>query len=587
MTISRKLIVEQPNYDLEFAFEQRNKDEPKRLFIKGQYIMMNEGNKNKRKYPEKEMIPAVETYIKEYIDENRGGGELNHCVPDTYKILTLSGWKKLSDISNNEVVASLNTSNGEIEYTEIEEKIHNDYTGKMIRIKGRNINLLCTPNHRILIEKRNGEKIYLTAEELYAKRSESWINHSFIPKTASWIKKSPEKFILKGITNIRKLGNYNNDISKDIEIDYNIFISFLGLYLAEGHYNKGGRHYGVFISQLKEKYMEQIEELLSKFPMELKWKKTKTGFCCSDRRLNEYVSQLGDCYGKFIPTEIKNNSSSEDLADLLYWFNIGDGRFNIISEKYSVRNVFTVSNDLINDLNECLLKSGLSGNISVIAQKDSVLNGRKIKKENTVPLFLLNLSNTEGIYLDSRFVEITEEEYSGKIGCVSNKNTNWYCMDESGKTYWTGNSSSPDVDLGKLADKIVHLERDTHDPNYYIGKSLILSTPSGKILESLVHDGVKFGKSTKCLGQISESNDGYNVVSSPIILLVDNVFDPSVSTAFVNGILENKEYIISDDGRVAEAYENLEKRLSKYPSHHRDAINEYIRESLEKFLAKI
>jgi hypothetical protein len=148
-------------------------------------------------------------------------------------------------------------------------------------------------------------------------------------------------------------------------------------------------------------------------------------------------------------------------------------------------------------------------------------------------------------------------------------------------------SSNPDVDLGKLADKIVSLERDKQNPNYYIGKSLILSTPSGKILESLVHDGVKFGKSTKCLGQISESNDGYNIVSNPIILLVDNVFDPSVSTAFVNGILENKEYIISDDGRVAENYNQLEKRLSKYPSRHRDAINDYIKESLEKFLANL
>lgn len=148
-------------------------------------------------------------------------------------------------------------------------------------------------------------------------------------------------------------------------------------------------------------------------------------------------------------------------------------------------------------------------------------------------------------------------------------------------------STNPDVDLGKLADKIISLERDKDNPDYYIGKSLILSTPSGKILESLVHDGVRFGKSTKCLGQISESTDGYNIVKSPIVLLVDNVFDPSVATAFVNGILENKDYIIADDGRVAEAYAKLEKKLAKYPNHHRDAINEYIKESLEKFLNSI
>jgi len=148
-------------------------------------------------------------------------------------------------------------------------------------------------------------------------------------------------------------------------------------------------------------------------------------------------------------------------------------------------------------------------------------------------------------------------------------------------------SDKPDVDLTKLADKIVSLERDKHDSDYYLGRSLVLSTPSGKILESLIHDGVKFGKSTKCLGQISESTDGYNRVKMPILVLVDNVFDPSVSTAFVNGICENREYIIGDDGKIARAYEALDKSLSKYPSKHSDEIRAYIFENLQKFLAKI
>ncbi len=149
-------------------------------------------------------------------------------------------------------------------------------------------------------------------------------------------------------------------------------------------------------------------------------------------------------------------------------------------------------------------------------------------------------------------------------------------------------SNTPDVDLGRLADKIISMERDKHDSNYYIGKSMILSTPSGKILESLVHDGVKFGKSTKVLGTIQESSsDQYNRVKNPIMLLVDNVFDPSVSTAFVNGILENKSYIIADDGRINEAYDALEKKLAKYPSKHGDAIKQHILESLQSFLKTI
>lgn len=150
-------------------------------------------------------------------------------------------------------------------------------------------------------------------------------------------------------------------------------------------------------------------------------------------------------------------------------------------------------------------------------------------------------------------------------------------------------STEPDIKLEKLAHKIIELKRDSSDSNYFIGKSeVITANPSGKILEGLIKHNMRFGLSSKCLGAIVESkDDNANYVKSPIILSIDAVYEPSANSEFVNGILENKEYIISDDGKIAEAYSKLEKRLSKYPNRHRDAINEYIKESLEKFLKSI
>ena len=147
-------------------------------------------------------------------------------------------------------------------------------------------------------------------------------------------------------------------------------------------------------------------------------------------------------------------------------------------------------------------------------------------------------------------------------------------------------SDKPDTDLARLADRIISLERDKSDPDYYIGKSLVLNTPSGKILQTLVEDGIRVGKSTKVLGRIEENTQG-NEVKSPIICLVDNVWEPSVSSAYVSGILENKSYIIGDDGKIAEAYGKLERNLSKYPSKHSDAIRQHIMESLEQFLKSL
>lgn len=150
-------------------------------------------------------------------------------------------------------------------------------------------------------------------------------------------------------------------------------------------------------------------------------------------------------------------------------------------------------------------------------------------------------------------------------------------------------STEADIKLERLAHKIVDLKRDSSNPDYFVGKSeVITANPSGKILEGLIKHNLRFGLSTKCLGSVTESaEDNANYVKSPIILSVDAVYEPSANSEFVNGILENKQYIISDDGKVAEAYEKLEKKLAKYPSRHRDAINSYIRESLEKFLQSI
>jgi hypothetical protein len=155
--------------------------------------------------------------------------------------------------------------------------------------------------------------------------------------------------------------------------------------------------------------------------------------------------------------------------------------------------------------------------------------------------------------------------------------------------------SSPDIDLTKLCHKIVSLERDKENSNFYIGKSHVLTTPSGKILESLIKDDFRVGMSSRCLGRIVQESS-YSTVKDPIIVSIDAVFDPSIggggsvkndSIGFVNGIYENKEYIISDDGHVAEAYAKLEKHLAKYPSRHKDAIKQHIMEGLQTFLKSI
>lgn len=203
-----------------------------------------------------------------------------------------------------------------------------------------------------------------------------------------------------------------------------------------------------------------------------------------------------------------------------------------------------------------------------------------------------NRDSEKKLYMSGPFLQINERNKNNRIyeevemlPAIADFKRNY--IDENRAGGECNHSDDPDVKLDKLAHKIISLKRESDGSNYFIGKSEILTAnPPGRILEGLIKHNMKFGVSSKCLGRIVESSDG-NKVKSPIIIGIDAVYDPSAQTAFVNGICENREYIIGDDGNVARAYESLDKSLSKYPSKHSDEIRAYIFENLQKFLAKI
>ena len=140
MTIERKLIIEQPNYNLEFLSEQQNSDTEKRMYIRGQYIMMNKYNKNRRRYTESEMVPAVDHYIEHCVKTGSAGGELNHSdKPDTDlgrladRIISLERDKSDPDYYIGKSLV-LNTPSGKILNTLVTDGVR---VGKSTKVLGR------------------------------------------------------------------------------------------------------------------------------------------------------------------------------------------------------------------------------------------------------------------------------------------------------------------------------------------------------------------------------------------------------------------------------------------------------------------
>ena len=105
-----------------------------------------------------------------------------------------------------------------------------------------------------------------------------------------------------------------------------------------------------------------------------------------------------------------------------------------------------------------------------------------------------------------------------------------------------GHPEGPTVNLDRVSHKITSLVREG---NNFKGKAQLLSTPMGKIASSLIDEGVTLGVSSRGVGSLREDRTGCKVVGEDFQLATaaDIVADPSAPDAFVNGIMEGKEWV--------------------------------------------
>ena len=106
-----------------------------------------------------------------------------------------------------------------------------------------------------------------------------------------------------------------------------------------------------------------------------------------------------------------------------------------------------------------------------------------------------------------------------------------------------GHPDGPTVNLDRVSHKITSLRESGTN---FIGRAKILeSTPMGKIASSLLSEGVKLGVSSRGIGSLKPPKEGFNVVGEDFMLATaaDIVADPSAPDAFVEGIMEGKEWI--------------------------------------------
>jgi hypothetical protein len=182
---------------------------------------------------------------------------------------------------------------------------------------------------------------------------------------------------------------------------------------------------------------------------------------------------------------------------------------------------------------------------------------------------------------------ITESSESGKknlyiegtflVGNRVNKNNRMYKMDtlrnevarytkdliESNRALGElGHPDTPNINLDRACIKITSLKEDG---DTYFGRALVLGTPYGQIVKNFIENDVNLGVSSRALGSVSMTKEGYNLVQDDLRLATaaDIVADPSAPGAFVNGIMENKEWMMVGNVFVEADHDQFKKIIRK------------------------
>ena len=140
-----------------------------------------------------------------------------------------------------------------------------------------------------------------------------------------------------------------------------------------------------------------------------------------------------------------------------------------------------------------------------------------------------------------------------------------------------GHPMGPTINLDRVSHLITELYEDGKN---FVGKAKIMDTPNGKIVKNLLESGVKLGVSSRGLGTVKTNKSGVNEVQKDFVLsTVDIVADPSAPAAFVNGIMEGKEF-----SATGEVEDYIKKDVHSTHSRELDAKK---LEIFEKFLGNL
>ena len=149
----------------------------------------------------------------------------------------------------------------------------------------------------------------------------------------------------------------------------------------------------------------------------------------------------------------------------------------------------------------------------------------------------------EGIFLQSNLQNRNGRVYPKEVMAKEVERYNESYVKANRALGELGHPDGPSINLDRVSHMIVSLKEDGDN---YIGKAKLMDTPMGNIAKGLIEGGAKLGVSSRGMGTLKPNKDGINEVQDDFYLATaaDIVADPSAPDAFVQGIMEGKEWVV-------------------------------------------
>jgi hypothetical protein len=390
------------------------------------------------------------------------------CYSEDTEILTLDGWKRFRDLDECSVVMQV-AKDGSFSWTDVQKIVKLPAKGKMIRIKNRQIDLLVSWEHRLLVKVKSGKRIlremgYDVGNDFIEIRAGDLIEIKKKGKHFSgWMMKGARRWLGEEIKE-KKFG--------ELIVNGDDWVRFMGIWLAEGSVYNGlkkgkwrreSRYYRITISQCKKTNYEKwrkIKGLLDRLGMNYSYNEKNRQFQFYNKDLALYLEQFGKARAKFVPFEIKN-ATKKQLQIFLDWFGMGDGSIRNGRMRYR-----SYSKQLMDDIQEMMAKLGRRANIV------SYDEGYEIYE---------NIDEKGKYRVDAMFEikDVEEEEYNGYIYSVKVPTT-WVVVRRNGKVVVSGNTADM-----VIVDEAAYVPDEVYVAIFPAlavkdGQLILMSTPKGK-----------------------------------------------------------------------------------------------------------